>query len=157
MDLFHYKISTFSRLVSPITFVFISASCGDSSITNRRRKETIVFEFKFKYCEKATKFKKISHKKYSSNMKGFVWNFPFSSFSALCLKTACLRTRTMNAQWSLFHWNPELLGLSRQIGQINSGEFGVFSAKLSAPILVHESLVHVFQYSTVISTKKTKF
>jgi hypothetical protein len=28
------------------------------------------------------------------------------------------------------------LGLSRQIGQINSGAFGVFSAKLSAPILV---------------------
>ena len=35
-----------------------------------------------------------------------------------------------------FHWNPELLGLGRQIGQINSGAFGVFSAELSAPILV---------------------
>ena len=33
---------------------------------------------------------------------------------------------------TFFHWNPELLGLGRQIGQI----FGVFLAKLSAPILV---------------------
>ncbi len=39
---------------------------------------------------------------------------------------------------AFFHWNPELLGLGRQIGQINSGAFGVFSAKLSAPILVQE-------------------
>ena len=37
---------------------------------------------------------------------------------------------------AFFHWNPELLGLGRQIGQINSGAFGVFSAELSAPILV---------------------
>ena len=37
---------------------------------------------------------------------------------------------------AFFHWNPELLGLSRQIGQINSGAFGVFLAELSAPILV---------------------
>ena len=33
---------------------------------------------------------------------------------------------------AFFHWNP----LGRQIGQIDSGAFGVFSAKLSAPILV---------------------
>ena len=33
---------------------------------------------------------------------------------------------------AFFHWSPELLGLGRQIGQINSGVFGVFSAKLSA-------------------------
>ena len=37
---------------------------------------------------------------------------------------------------ALFHWNPELLGLGRQIGWINSWAFGVFSAKLSASILV---------------------
>ena len=37
---------------------------------------------------------------------------------------------------AFFHWNPELLGLGRQIGQINSGAFEVFSAKLSAPILL---------------------
>ena len=35
-----------------------------------------------------------------------------------------------------FHQNPKLLGLGRQIGQINFGAFGVFSAKLSAPSLV---------------------
>ena len=38
---------------------------------------------------------------------------------------------------AFFHWNPKLLGLGRQIGQIDYGEFGVFSAKLvSAPILI---------------------
>ena len=35
-----------------------------------------------------------------------------------------------------FLLNPELLGLGRQIGQINSGAFGVFSAEISPPILV---------------------
>ena len=35
-----------------------------------------------------------------------------------------------------FHWNTELLGLSRQIEPINSGVFGVFSGKISALILV---------------------
>ena len=56
---------------------------------------------------------------------------------------------------AFFHYNPELLGLGRQFGQINFGAFGVFSAELSAPILVQcsESLVHVFHYSTIISTK----
>ena len=37
---------------------------------------------------------------------------------------------------AFFHWNPKLLGLGRQIGQINFVAFGVFSADLSAPILV---------------------
>ena len=37
---------------------------------------------------------------------------------------------------SFFRWNPEILGLGRQIGQINSGTFGEFSTKLSTPILV---------------------
>ena len=36
-----------------------------------------------------------------------------------------------------FHWNPKLLELGRQIGQINFGAFGIFSAELSVPILVH--------------------
>ena len=31
---------------------------------------------------------------------------------------------------AFFYWNPELLGLGRQIGLINSGAFGVFSAEL---------------------------
>ena len=37
---------------------------------------------------------------------------------------------------AFFHRNPKLLGLGRQIGQINFGAFRVFSANLSAPILV---------------------
>jgi hypothetical protein len=35
-----------------------------------------------------------------------------------------------------FYQNPKLLGLGRQFGQIKFGAFGVFSANLSAPILV---------------------
>ena len=38
---------------------------------------------------------------------------------------------------AFFQWSSEMLDLGRQIGQINSRSFGVFSAKLSAPILVH--------------------
>ena len=37
---------------------------------------------------------------------------------------------------AFFHRNPKLLGFGRQIGLINFGAFVVFSAKLSAPILV---------------------
>ena len=37
---------------------------------------------------------------------------------------------------AFFHWNLELLGLDRQIWQLNFLPFGVFSAKLPAPILV---------------------
>jgi hypothetical protein len=37
---------------------------------------------------------------------------------------------------AFFHRNPKLLGLGRQFGQINIGAFGVFSADLSATILV---------------------
>ena len=48
-----------------------------------------------------------------------------------------IKTRTTDAQWSLFfHRKPRLLGLGRQIGQIHFSAFGVFSADLSAPILV---------------------
>ena len=36
---------------------------------------------------------------------------------------------------AFFHWNSELFGLGRQIGQINFWGFAVFSAKLSAPNL----------------------
>ena len=42
--------------------------------------------------------------------------------------------RTPNG--AFFHLNPEFLNLDRQIGQINSGAFEVFSDKLSKPILV---------------------
>ena len=48
--------------------------------------------------------------------------------------------RSYHGLWTpngaFFHWNQELLGLGRRIGQINSGAFGVFLAELSAPILV---------------------
>ena len=40
-----------------------------------------------------------------------------------------------------FHPNPKLLGLGRQIGQINFGALGVFLADLLAPIL---GTVHYF-------------
>ena len=43
---------------------------------------------------------------------------------------------------AFFNRNPKLLGLGRLFGQINFGAFGVFSADLSAPILVLR--VHVF-------------
>ena len=46
------------------------------------------------------------------------------------------KARTTDAQWSLFSLNFRAFGLGRQIGQINSWAFGVFLAKLSAPILV---------------------
>jgi hypothetical protein len=42
--------------------------------------------------------------------------------------------RTSNE--AFFHWNPKLFGLGRQIVKINFVAFGVFSARLSAPILV---------------------
>ena len=42
-----------------------------------------------------------------------------------------------NQMKPFFHWNPEFLGLGRLNGPINSRAFGVFLAKLSAPILVH--------------------
>ena len=44
------------------------------------------------------------------------------------------RLRTPNE--AFFHRNTKLLGLGRQFGQINFGAFEVFSANLSAPILV---------------------
>ena len=44
------------------------------------------------------------------------------------------RLRTPNEDF--FHRNPKLSGLGRQFGQINFVAFGVFSADLSAPILI---------------------
>ena len=46
------------------------------------------------------------------------------------------RTKYGHPMKPFFHWNSELLGLGRTIGQINSGAFEVFSADLSTPILV---------------------
>ena len=46
--------------------------------------------------------------------------------------------------WSLFSWNPELLCLCRQIGQVNSEAFGVFLAKIISTILVQWVLCPCF-------------
>ena len=55
---------------------------------------------------------------------------------------------------AFFHWNLEFLGLGRQIVQIDSGVFGVFSAKLSAPILVQ--WVPCFSIIQPLFLQKTK-
>ena len=49
---------------------------------------------------------------------------------------SCVHHGLRTPNEAFFHWNSELMGLSRQIGEINSRAFGVFSAKLSLPILV---------------------
>ena len=41
---------------------------------------------------------------------------------------------------AFYHRNLELLGLGKQIGQINSGAFGVFSAKLQAAHFLRKRL-----------------
>ena len=53
-----------------------------------------------------------------------------------------------------FHWNPELWGLGRQIGQIILGHLGYFRLNYQYPFWYSESLIHVFHYSTIISIKK---
>jgi hypothetical protein len=55
---------------------------------------------------------------------------------------------------AFFHWNPELLGFGRQTRQINSGVFWGILSDFQHPFWYSESLVHVFHYSTIISTKK---
>ena len=47
---------------------------------------------------------------------------------------------------TFIHWNPELLGLGRQIGHIDSGTFSAFSAKLSAFILVQRLSFPLFKH-----------
>ena len=73
-------------------------------------------------------------KRVHSSAKLIPWFYFF--FQIFCtFKFSCNhRLRTPNE--AFFHWNPELLGLGSQIRQINSGPFWVFSAELSAPILV---------------------
>jgi hypothetical protein len=57
---------------------------------------------------------------------------------------------------AFFHWNPELLGLGRQIRQINSGAFGVFWAELSAPILAQWVIFPCFSIIQPLFLQKTK-
>ena len=46
--------------------------------------------------------------------------------------TCLMHARTKDTQWSLFfHWNPELLGLGKQFGQINFRAFGIFGRFIS--------------------------
>ena len=49
----------------------------------------------------------------------------------------CFKARTTDTQRELLFKNPKLLGLSRHFGLKCFEAFGVFSAKLSAPVLVH--------------------
>ena len=62
--------------------------------------------------------------------------------------------RTKDAQWSLFYWNPELLGLGRQIKQINSGTFGVHI--FGQIISTHFGTVSMFSIIRPLFLKKTK-
>ena len=64
--------------------------------------------------------------------------------------------RTMEPNEVFFHWNAELLGLGRQIEQINSGTFEVFSAELSAPILIQWVTCSCFSLFHHYFYKKTK-
>ena len=65
---------------------------------------------------------------------------------------AILILRMLNE--AFFHWNPALLDMGRQFGQIDSeGILGIFSQNYQHPFRYSESLVHVFHYSTIISTK----
>ena len=66
-----------------------------------------------------------------------------------------MRARTTDAQGSLFHRNPKLLGLGRQFGQTIFGAFGVFSANLLAPILVLSPL-SMFSIIPLLFLQKTK-
>ena len=55
---------------------------------------------------------------------------------------------------AFFHWNTEFLGLGGQIWQINSGAFGIFSAKLlSASILLRVPCPCFFQPLFLQKTK----
>ena len=55
---------------------------------------------------------------------------------------------------AFFHRNPKLLGLGRQLVQINFGAFGVFSADLSAPILVQWAPCPCYQFTNHYFYKK---
>ena len=75
------------------------------------------------------------------------WHFPRDSLNSVWLKHVNFASKPISVyhatkhglrtpKEAFFHRNPKLLGLGRQLVQINFGAFGVFSADLSAPILV---------------------
>ena len=81
---------------------------------------------------------------YVENFTSFIrlcWSFNSNSFYAPLSQYLLLCHTTYHGLWTpneaFFYRNPKLLGLGRQIGQINLGAFGVFLPDLSAPILVH--------------------
>ena len=59
-----------------------------------------------------------------------------SNFNAVYFCTYISKHGLRMPNEAFFHWNPKVLGLGRQIGQINFGAFGIFLIKLSASILV---------------------
>ena len=71
-------------------------------------------------------------------------------------------TRTTDTQRGVFFCeNPKLLGLGRQIGMKSFGAFGVFSANLSAPILIQRvlcsrSALFMFSMNQPLILQKTK-
>jgi hypothetical protein len=76
------------------------------------------------------------------NASEFIINFwqlmvmsPIIRMSDISLNYLVL-TENTNCGCPMKHFSLEIKNLGRQIGQINSGAFGVFSAKLSSPILV---------------------
>ena len=80
----------------------------------------------------------------------------FTSLKGLCgvlfvLVLWWLYSRTTDAQWSLF----SLKSQTFEIGQIKFGALGVFSTKLSAPILVLWVLCPCFPLSNQCFYKKT--
>ena len=81
------------------------------------------------------------------------WHF-FKVLTSFASNDLELGLQTSNEDF--FHQNTKLLGLVRQILQIIFWAFSVFSADLSAPILVQWVPCRCFHYSTIISTKKTK-
>ena len=86
------------------------------------------------------------------------WCYKKNYFSGmhnnLIYRKSWICAQTMDTQWSFFHWNPELLGLSWQMGPINSWAFEVFPAKLSVPISVQSVFCLCFPLSNHYFYKK---
>ena len=65
-----------------------------------------------------------------------------------------IKLRTTDTQREFFFFkNPKLLGLGRQIGLINFGVFGVFSAELSA-LFCHCESLGGFSYKKLLPSTK---
>ena len=90
------------------------------------------------------------------NISSF-FSFKYKKLNDKTCRTGHLNHGLRTANEAFFHWNPEILGLGRQIEQINYRAFGVFSAELSAPILVHTvSPFSMFSIIQPLFLQKTK-